>query len=42
MMQPGHTFCALAPGAADPLRSALKHFRADFERHIVEKRCPWR
>ncbi|MCC7496642.1 MAG: NADH-quinone oxidoreductase subunit NuoF [Bryobacterales bacterium] len=39
---PGHTFCALAPGAAEPLQSALKHFRADFERHIDEKRCPWK
>jgi NADH-quinone oxidoreductase subunit F len=39
---PGHTFCALAPGAAEPLQSALRYFRADFERHITEKRCPWR
>jgi NADH-quinone oxidoreductase subunit F len=39
---PGHTFCALAPGAAEPLQSALKLFRADFERHIDEKRCPWK
>lgn len=39
---PGHTFCALAPGAAEPLQSALKFFRDDFERHIVEQRCPWR
>ena len=31
---PGHTFCALAPGAAEPLQSALKYFRDDFERHI--------
>jgi NADH-quinone oxidoreductase subunit F len=39
---PGNTFCALAPGAAEPLQSALKHFRDDFDRHIREKRCPWR
>ena len=39
---PGHTFCALAPGAAEPLQSVLKYFRADFERHINEKRCPWK
>jgi len=39
---PGHTFCALAPGAAEPLQSALKYFRDDFERHITEHRCPWR
>jgi NADH-quinone oxidoreductase subunit F len=39
---PGFTFCALAPGAMEPLQSALKYFREDFERHIREKRCPWR
>ncbi len=40
-MAPGNTFCALAPGAAEPLQSALKYFRPDFERHIHERRCPW-
>lgn len=39
---PGNTFCALAPGAVEPLQSALKYFRDDFLRHIHEKRCPWR
>jgi len=39
---PGHTFCALAPGAAEPLESGLKHFRDDFEAHLREKRCPWK
>ncbi|MGH9454944.1 MAG: NADH-quinone oxidoreductase subunit NuoF [Terriglobia bacterium] len=39
---PGNTYCALAPGAAEPLQSGLKYFRDDFERHITEKRCPWR
>jgi NADH-quinone oxidoreductase subunit F len=39
---PGYTFCAHAPGAAEPLQSALKHFREDFERHITDRRCPWR
>jgi NADH-quinone oxidoreductase subunit F len=24
------------------LQSALKYFREDFERHLREKRCPWR
>jgi NADH-quinone oxidoreductase subunit F len=38
---PGTTFCALAPGAVEPLQSALKYFRNDFLRHIHEKRCPW-
>ncbi|NJD68170.1 MAG: NADH-quinone oxidoreductase subunit F [Candidatus Methylomirabilota bacterium] len=39
---PGLTFCPLAPGAMEPLGSALKYFREDFERHIRERRCPWR
>ena len=38
----GHTFCALAPGAMEPLKGALKYFRDDFQRHIDLKRCPWR
>ncbi len=42
MIGPGRTFCPLAPGAIEPLASALKHFREDLERHIREKRCPWR
>ncbi len=42
LLGPGRTFCALAPGAMEPLQSGLKYFRADFERHIAEKRCPWR
>jgi NADH-quinone oxidoreductase subunit F len=40
-LSPGHTFCALAPGAAEPLQSAIKYFLDDFERHIRERRCPW-
>jgi NADH-quinone oxidoreductase subunit F len=39
---PGNTFCALAPGAVEPLQSALKYFRHDFLRHVREKHCPWR
>ncbi len=42
LLGPGNTFCALAPGAVEPLQSALKYFREDFERHIREKRCSWR
>jgi NADH-quinone oxidoreductase subunit F len=38
---PGNTFCALAPGAMEPLQSALKYFREDFEQHIHEHRCPY-
>jgi NADH-quinone oxidoreductase subunit F len=39
---PGYTFCALAPGAVEPVQSALKYFREDFERHIKEGKCPWK
>jgi len=42
LLGPEHTFCALAPGAAEPLQSGLKYFGDDFDRHIREKRCPWR
>jgi NADH-quinone oxidoreductase subunit F len=42
LLGPGNTFCALAPGAMEPLQSALKYFREDFERHIHEKHCPWK
>ncbi|MEI6946541.1 NADH-quinone oxidoreductase subunit NuoF [Paraflavisolibacter sp. H34] len=41
MLGPGNTFCALAPGAMEPLQSALKYFKADFERHVHEKKCPY-
>jgi NADH-quinone oxidoreductase subunit F len=41
-LAPGNTFCAFAPGAVEPLQSALKYFAGDFRRHIDEKRCPWR
>ncbi len=38
---PGNTFCALAPGAVEPLQSALNYFKADFEAHITQKCCPF-
>ncbi len=41
-LSPGMTFCALAPGAVEPLQSGLKYFKEDFMRHITEQRCPWR
>jgi NADH-quinone oxidoreductase subunit F len=37
-----HTYCALAPGAIEPLQSALAFFKHDFERHIEEKACPYK
>jgi NADH-quinone oxidoreductase subunit F len=42
LLGPGHTFCALAPGAAEPLQSAVRLFREDFMQHIREHRCPFR
>jgi NADH-quinone oxidoreductase subunit F len=39
---PGNTFCALAPGAMEPLQSGLKYFAEDFDRHLKEKKCPWK
>ena len=33
---PGKTFCAHAPGAMEPLQSALKYFRAEFEAGIAK------
>lgn len=38
---PGNTFCALAPGAMEPLQSALKYFREDFEEHIHTGKCKY-
>ncbi len=32
---PGKTFCAHAPGAAEPLQSALRYFREEFERGVA-------
>jgi NADH-quinone oxidoreductase subunit F len=34
-------FCALADGAVSPIQSSLQHFRDEYERHIVEGRCPF-
>jgi len=42
LLGPGMTFCALAPGAVEPLQSALKYFRSDFEDHVRNGRCRWR
>ena len=39
---PGNTFCLHATGAIEPLMSALKYFRDDFEAHIDNGRCPYR
>lgn len=33
-------YCAFAPGAAEPIRGLLTHFRDEVQAHITEKRCP--
>ncbi|WP_416306922.1 NADH-quinone oxidoreductase subunit NuoF [Neptunicella sp. SCSIO 80796] len=38
----GKTFCALAPGAVEPLRSGMKYFADEFQQHIDHKECPYR
>ena len=38
----GNTNCAHAPGAIEPLQSAMKYFAEDFEQHIRDKKCPYR
>ncbi len=37
----GKTHCALAPGAVEPLKSALKYFNDDFVQHIEKRCCPY-
>ncbi|MBI4764627.1 MAG: NAD(P)H-dependent oxidoreductase subunit E [Deltaproteobacteria bacterium] len=39
-VQQSAALCALGKGVANTLRSALKHFRNEYEAHIEEKRCP--
>lgn len=35
----GKTICALADAAAMPVQSFLKHFQAEFQHHVVYRRC---
>ncbi len=37
----GKTHCALAPGAVEPLKSAMHYFKDDFEQHIAQGCCPY-
>ena len=37
----GNTICALGDAAALPVHSFLSRFRAEFEAHIREGRCPF-
>jgi NADH-quinone oxidoreductase subunit F len=36
------SMCALGQSAPNPVSSTIKHFRSEYEAHIVEKRCPAR
>ena len=36
----GNTICALGDAAAMPVQSFVKKFRAEFLRHVEERRCP--
>ncbi len=35
-----NSLCGLGQGAPNPVLSTLKHFRAEYEAHVYEKRCP--
>ena len=37
----GNTHCAHAPGAIEPLSSAMKFWPEEFLAHIEEQRCPY-
>jgi NADH-quinone oxidoreductase subunit F len=37
---PGKTFCAHAPGAVEPLGSAIKYFRPEFEAGVSSSAIP--
>ena len=41
MIRAENSFCDLATGAMEPLRSALEYFIDDIQQHIREKACPW-
>jgi ferredoxin len=34
------SLCGLGQTAPNPVLSTIRHFRAEYEAHIVEKRCP--
>jgi NADH:ubiquinone oxidoreductase subunit F (NADH-binding)/Pyruvate/2-oxoacid:ferredoxin oxidoreductase delta subunit/(2Fe-2S) ferredoxin len=34
------SLCGLGQGSPNPVESTLKHFRDEYEAHILEKRCP--
>ncbi len=36
----GASICGLGQSAPNPVLSTIKHFRAEYEAHIREKKCP--
>jgi ferredoxin len=34
------SLCGLGAGAPNPVETAIKYFRSEFEAHIYEKKCP--
>lgn len=36
---PGRTYCALAPGAVEPLKSGLVYFKSEFDAYIKKAAC---
>jgi len=38
----GKTYCALAPGAVEPLKSAMRYFKTDFDQHIKQGCCSYK
>ena len=37
----GQTICAFSDAAAWPVQGLLRHFRSDFEEHVLQGRCPY-
>jgi NADH-quinone oxidoreductase subunit F len=37
----GQTICAFADAASWPVQGLLRHFRADFEEHVRQQKCPF-
>ncbi len=40
-MMEGQTICAFADAAAWPIQGLMRRFRADFEAHVREQKCPF-
>jgi NADH-quinone oxidoreductase subunit F len=37
-----HSYCAFAPGAAEPVKSLLRHFEDEVREHIRQRQCPFK